>query len=334
MSKIAYIVSRSGVINLVMDGENHTVPHGHHNHKLLLKAVRGKVEDPNEFRRLLDLDPAAAKVEEVVQIVQPYSDGLIAVDPTNKTVVYGDQELPESLQRRMVELIEEGYGGDGFKAFCKFCDRLMQNPDPNSREQGYGFLDQKGLPITPDGYFLAYKALDSNYRDMHTHKIDNNIGAKPRMKREDCNSDPNYGCHNGYHVGSADFARNFGNGSGQFVVVKVDPRDIVCVPHQDYGKIRICGYEVIRDMEGQENCRALEGGLYDTHCTKIEPKEVREGAAFDNDTADHWDLANDLSDDADDYEDDENLCPECGSPFDFCDCDEVDDTYDDDFLGF
>lgn len=301
MSKIAFVVSRSGVINLVLDGEIHTVPAGHFNHRLLLGAMKEVPQDANEIRRLLGISPGTAITEEIVKAIEPYSDGQMTVDPETNTIRYGDQELPESLVKRIHQLIVEGYGSEGFKAFIKFCDRLMANPSQRSTEQAYKFVADNSLPITPDGFILCYKAVRDDYTDKRTGKVDNSVGAKPCMPRDMVDDDPQSSCSRGYHVGTKKFVDDFGGNSDRYIVCQVDPADIVCVPHVDAGKVRVNIYEVVRDMEGRGNFAVLKGGLYTAQGRKVEPTE---GGQFDHDTAEHWDMASDLSDDPDGPDDD------------------------------
>ena len=326
MSKIAFIVSRSGVINLVMNGNTHTVPCGHYNHRLLLRHLRKPEQDANEIRRLMGLSSEEAVTEEIVQVIEPYSDGKITVNPETGLIRYGDEELPASLRDRMRDLMRDGYGSEGFKAFVKFCDRLMANPSKRSTEQAYKFVADNSLPITPEGFVLCYKAVRDDYTDKRSGKVDNHVGAKPFMSRNKVDDDPQDACSYGYHVGTKQFVEGFGDASDRYIVCKVDPADIVCVPHVDAGKVRVNTYEVIRDMEGRENFGVMEGGLYTAQGRKVEPTEVREGGQFDHDTADHWNLASDLSEP--DYEEEEDPRPDCGEPAGDCYCDEADD-YDD-----
>ncbi len=44
-----------------------------------------------------------------------------------------------------------------------FLHNIKQNPSFTSREEAYDFLDNKGLPITEDGYVLAYKAVNEDF---------------------------------------------------------------------------------------------------------------------------------------------------------------------------
>ena len=290
MSKIAFIISRNGVINLVLDGNNHTIPTKYHNYLLLFDALKQVPQDVDKIRRFVGLTPEAAIVEEIAQNIGPHPDGKITINRKLGLVYYNGEELPISLQNRMLDLMRNGHGSEGFKAFVKFCGRLMANPSRNSVQQAYKFVDDNSLPITPEGFVLCYKAVRNDYTDKCTGKVDNSIGAKPFMPRNQVDDDPLDACSYGFHVGTKSFVDIFGNTNDRYIICKIDPADIVCVPHANVGKVRVNTYEVVRDMEGRENFVVMEGGFYNSKGGQIEPTEIRKYPQFDNDIADHWEL--------------------------------------------
>ena len=57
------------------------------------------------------------------------------------------------------------------------------------------------------------------------------------------------GCSDGFHAGSLDYARQYGNG-GHLMVVEIDPSDVVSVPNDcDCQKLRTCKYKVVSLFE-------------------------------------------------------------------------------------
>jgi hypothetical protein len=102
------------------------------------------------------------------------------------------------------------------------------------------------MPITPDGHFLAYRAVAPNYRDIRTGTIDNSIGCKPSMPRNKVDEDPNRTCSYGFHACSFDYLPHYAHANGHVMIIKINPRDVVAIP-RDYNntKMRICTYEVV-----------------------------------------------------------------------------------------
>ena len=55
-----------------------------------------------------------------------------------------------------------------FEPLVKLFENLMKNISYQTRTQLYDFLEHKNLPITEDGCFLAYKAVNSDYKDKYS----------------------------------------------------------------------------------------------------------------------------------------------------------------------
>jgi hypothetical protein len=64
------------------------------------------------------------------------------------------------------------------------------------------------------------------------------------MNRDEVQDDPGKACSTGLHVGTKSFAKDFG---AVVIEVKIDPADVVSVPHESGGqKLRCAKYEVAR----------------------------------------------------------------------------------------
>jgi hypothetical protein len=123
----------------------------------------------------------------------------------------------------------------------------------------FGFLQHAGIPIAPDGRFLAYKGVMKDYRDVHSSRCTsetcghktyyNRPGAANEMPRNEVSDDPDVPCHAGLHVGSLAYARDLGE---RVVVCAVGPEDVVCVPKDcSQQKVRCCRYEVVGHLGDQ-----------------------------------------------------------------------------------
>ena len=142
---------------------------------------------------------------------------------------------------------------DGFDLvpMARFLANLMENPSMRAVEELYGFLEHGKMPITPDGHFLAYKAVNPDYTDIHTGTISNRIGEKPWMARNKVDDRSHITCSRGYHVCSFDYLPHFAHNNGHVMICKVNPRDVVSIP-RDYNdtKMRVSTYEVVDEHEG------------------------------------------------------------------------------------
>jgi hypothetical protein len=164
-------------------------------------------------------------------------------------VLHNGKPVHNVIATRIGEFVRQGLP---FAPLARFLENLMLNPSERSIEQLYTFLEHGGFPITPDGCFLGYKGVTSDFKDKHTQQFNNSVGAKQTMPREQVDSDPNASCSVGFHIGTYDFASGFVGDGGQVVMVKVNPRDAVSVPHDaSCQKLRVCEYEVVAMCPGK-----------------------------------------------------------------------------------
>jgi hypothetical protein len=238
MSKIlATIISNSGVISLVTQGKTHTVGTNHMRYADIIKAI--KSGDTDNIIDMIDVTSGLKKA-----IKKTFNK---EVELKNGVVTYLGEALHNSCTKRIVEL----WKGDlPFLPMIKFLEKLLKNPDERAINELYTFLDCNNLPITEDGCFLAYKRIDNDWKDMHTHTIDNSIGKIVTMPRNKVDNDKNRTCSTGLHFCSRGYLGDFGVGTGHIVAVKINPADVVSIP-TDYNntKGRCCKYEVLMEVE-------------------------------------------------------------------------------------
>jgi hypothetical protein len=135
-----------------------------------------------------------------------------------------------------------------------FIDNMFLNPRWGSVEQLGRFLKHNNLPLTEDGCFLGYKAVRYDYKDKYTGTLNNSPGNTVVMPRKDVTFDPDIACSAGLHVGTHEYAKDFGCGTDRVVIVKVNPAHCVSVPFdEDAQKLRCSQYEVLTDCEGLLN---------------------------------------------------------------------------------
>ena len=158
---------------------------------------------------------------------------------------------------KVKSIIEDGLPIGHFE---KFWENLKENPSSSSVDELVDFLSYKELPITEDGFLVAYKGVKNDYYSSTGNtktkvlqgKVDgmgrifNGIGEVIEVLRRDVDDDRSNECSHGLHVGSLDYASGFAT---KMVLVKVNPADVVSVP-KDYSfqKCRVSKYEVLSDF--------------------------------------------------------------------------------------
>jgi len=177
----------------------------------------------------------------VKKSVETWGNGRFKVQGDRMT--FDGQDLPPDLNTRIMAMVRQG---EDPRAFFRFWERLQENPSFRSVQQLWPFLSHEGIPLTPDGCFLAYKSVRTDYMDHHSGKFENKPGSVHSMPRNMISDDPRTPCHEGFHVGALAYAETFGSTDKRIVVCKVDPKDVVCVPYDSsQRKMRVARYMVI-----------------------------------------------------------------------------------------
>lgn len=205
-------------------------------------------------------------------------------------ITYKGRQLENVLSDYVLGMIEKKID---YSSMLKFVENLYLNPSRNVLERLYKFLSHKNFPITPDGHFLGYKAVRSDFLDKHSGKFDNSVGKTVSIDRNEVDENMQVNCSYGLHVGTINYVKGFANHGDKIIIVKVNPADVVAVPYADAQKLRCCKYEVV--------------DLYKEPLDSVYNDDYEE-------------------DDDDSGEDDE--CSNCGSLF--CDGECEDEEYDDD----
>jgi len=244
--KVPFTVTEDA-ITVFLKGKTHTVRNDHQNFyalRLALKHARW------------------ADVPELLSVRETFNrkgSGRVVLDEDGEVVLDG-HPLHSSLATRIMQMFKEGHGVGPMIAFY---NNLLANPSKASIKELYDFLTKNKLPITEDGHFLAYKKIDTDWKDFYTHSIDNSIGALVTMPRPQVNDDRHQTCSVGLHFCSLEYLPAYHGGSGRVVVVKINPANVVSIP-TDYNnaKGRCCEYLVVREHTTGERSESLTRSVY------------------------------------------------------------------------
>lgn len=191
-----------------------------------------------EFEGIDDIMDVATKIKR-------HKSGLF--DVVGDQILLDKEILPASLSDRVLAMADAGLD---FTPLINFWNNIKLNPSQESKNDLYAFLEHNGIPLTRDGFFIAYKRVDENFKDAHTHSMDNSIGATVSMPRSEVNHDRTVTCSRGLHCANYEYASKF-YPNGILVEVMVNPKDVVSVPvDYDQAKMRCCEYKIIRRCEG------------------------------------------------------------------------------------
>lgn len=214
----------------------YTITAHHPRFKEIVAAIRTRKHA--KLLELLDLKEA----------VKQYSDGGVVIK--GGKVTWHGKEVRSSIADRILEHIEQKID---HKPLVRFFQKLQANPVEFVKQDLFGFLENKGIPLTPDGDFLAYKRVKHDWKDFHTGSVLNKPGTVVSLPRSKADSSRKE-CSSGLHVAALPYARDeYHSGAGRLLLCQVSPKDVVAVP-PDYNqqKMRTIRYKVIREYKDVE----------------------------------------------------------------------------------
>jgi hypothetical protein len=226
-----FIIQGSNV-TVVIDGKPHTIAKSHVTYTKIVDAI--KAGDWNTVKNVID----------PVKVVLNYGRGNVSI--RGDRLFWKGEPFAGVMATRMIAMLEDGFS---IEPLVLFMERLMKNPSKRSVDELYGFLEKNNLPITPDGYFLAYKKVRNDFLDIHSGTMDNTPGRVVEMERNRVDDDKDRTCSTGLHFCGLSYLDHFGSGDSRTVIVKIDPSDVVSIPSDYNGaKGRACRYEVIGEL--------------------------------------------------------------------------------------
>ena len=228
-----YMLTKNS-LTIVVNDKIFTFDKTHPNFSKVLDAIKDKNE--SLIVSLVDIE----------QNIKDYSKGKLSIK--NGKVYYDSFELKNSITDKLLQMMKEGFDID---PLVNFINNLLLNPSKRAIDEFYGWMEKANLPITEDGYFLAYKKVRNDYKDIHSGTYDNSPGKTISEPRNMVDDNPNNTCSKGLHFCSKEYLPNFGSHSGndRIMILKINPKDVVSIP-VDYNlsKGRCCEYTVLGEL--------------------------------------------------------------------------------------
>ena len=233
----------------------------------------------SEHGQPVDMTDEVGPDEVVVAVVENKDTG-------KKTVIPGVQAIKplidHAVRTNSVEAVQ------AFLSRCAgFIDKRQYSVDDLMR-----FLEKGDLPLAEDGSIIAYKMLHKSddkrvFVDCHTQKIRQQVGSYVCVNENLVDLNRHNECSNGLHIARRGYLSGFGG--DVCVLCKIDPEDVMVVPHNDPNKVRVKGYHILgvmsdeamkllkanKPMTGEEDAlemvyRAIKGD----HIDRIEQVQV------------------------------------------------------------
>lgn len=231
------LIITANSVTVYIDGRPYTYVKGSELYPAVYDAIRRN--DEAGIRKIINIK----------QTVAAASFGLVTIE--NDELMFDGKPLHNALTERIVGLFRDGVD---VTPFTKFLENLRKNPSKRAVDELYSWLERCNLPITPDGHFLAYKMVRSDFMDKYRGVFDNTPGNVCEMPRNEVDDDKERTCSDGLHFASRHYIESGSYGhraSGdRMVVVKINPADVVSIPvDYEFSKGRTCRYEVVEEIE-------------------------------------------------------------------------------------
>lgn len=243
-----YIKDNSGSYTVVINnGQPFKFDASHPSYSGLVECLH--TNDADEFVNLYN----------TASVIEDWSEG--EFECRDGFLYFEGEQVASQPTKHTIELLKAGHDHEFMLNYLK---NLYENVSERAVQESYPWSSHKGLPITKDGYQIAYRGVtvytgddivdkmgntitEGDFVDKYTGKsFRNNIGDKPRMKRRQVCDDHRLGCASGLHVGTYDYANEWAGKTGVVLLVKFNPKDIVSVPSDcEFQKMRVSEYEVI-----------------------------------------------------------------------------------------
>ena len=214
----------------------------------IMAAVMGTTmteAEVSEHGQPVDMTDEVGPDEVVVAVViTPATE----TQPEKKVVIPGVQAIKP--------LIDHAVRTNSAEAVQNFLTRCAQFIDKrqHSVDDLMRFLERGDLPLADDGSIIAYKMLRNSgdegvFVDCHTRKIRQQVGSYVCVNENLVDLNRRNECSNGLHIARRGYLSGFGG--DVCVLCKIDPEDVMVVPHNDPNKVRVKGYHIIGVMSDE-----------------------------------------------------------------------------------
>ena len=223
----------------------------------ILRAIAGEVmteDEVIEHGKPIDPTDEIAENEVVVAVV---TTPATETAPAKKAVIPGVQSLKPLINHAVKT------NSVGVQAFLARCAQFIDKR-PHSTDDLMRFLEKGDLPLADDGSIIAYKMLNTfrdasgeTFVDCHSGNIQQKVGSYVCVNENLVDLNRRTECSNGLHIARRGYLCSFGG--DVCVLCKIDPEDVMVVPHNDPNKVRVKGYHILGKLS-EEATKLLKSG--------------------------------------------------------------------------
>lgn len=187
-------------------------------------------------------------------------DALGITVSTRGDIIIGDTVLPHAFQELLANVSTE----EDARSIVAFAHDVVNNPGEHCQEALIEWLvANPSLSFTPDGRIIGYRAVNTDFGSKHrgygivngkeieNGSLDNSPGNVLEFPRYMVDQNPSQYCSIGLHVGTWEYAYNYGcqGVDSRFISVAFAAHDVVSPPQDAYQKkIRVSKYTVMEEI--------------------------------------------------------------------------------------
>jgi hypothetical protein len=253
---LPHILGTDSVSVLTSSGMR-AVPKTHPNYEAIREALRVK-----EFDKVLPLLDIPKALEEA-------SDGEVRV--VNGLVKFRGRVIDDAFTSRLLRTQAEGFD---VQPMLNFLTRLQRNPSMTARRELALFIQHADIPITEDGYFLAWKRVKEDYTSIYDSSTDHSVGKTVEVPRQAVDDDRNNTCSYGLHFAAYGYLDSYASSYGnRTITLKVDPADVVAIP-KDYNNMkgRAWRYIVVGEIDKTVTATDMNSAVTDKGASFTHPE--------------------------------------------------------------
>ena len=233
----------SDTLTMFVKNRPYVIHNSHPSWPKMMDIIKGVVDQPSddELIELLSVREAMKKAISDERVTVGY-DG----------IYFQGNLLTGYMAERIFQMSRQGLQID---PWIKFLDKMMDHHSKQIFDDLFAWMEASRMPVTPDGNFIAYKKVNTDYRSFHASPDGSHLlhtkGEVVEMPRREVDDRRERTCSTGLHFASYDYAANsYYGGRGRMIVLEIDPRDVVSIP-TDYNqqKGRAARYKMIDELE-------------------------------------------------------------------------------------